>query len=74
MAMVIDRPRAGDWGRWARGLRLPLPGDADAALDAVMAKKDDRLLADAGLTREDVLGAEAHFWREWLRIKEPWAL
>jgi hypothetical protein len=74
MAMVIDRPHAPDLGAWANWLRLPLSGKADAALKAVLAKNDDRLLADAGLRREDALGAEEHFWRDWLRIKEPWTL
>lgn len=46
----------------------------DAPLRAVLDKKDDRLLRDAGLTRANVLGEEAFFRREWSRLREPWAL
>ena len=46
----------------------------DAPLRAVLDKKDDRLLRDAGLTREDVLGQEETFRREWQRLREPWML
>jgi hypothetical protein len=74
MALAIDWPRAPDTGHGTRSWRLPRFGKADAALEDVLAKSDDRLLVDAGLTREAVLGPEAHFWREWLRIKEPWTL
>lgn len=46
----------------------------DAPLRAVLEKTDDRLLRDAGLTREDALGPEAAFRREWQRLREPWLL
>ncbi|MCV0397548.1 MAG: DUF1127 domain-containing protein [Rhizobiaceae bacterium] len=45
-----------------------------AGYGRLLAKRDDRLLRDVGLTREDVLGAERYFWFEWMRIREPWAL
>jgi hypothetical protein len=50
--------------------RIPV----DEALRAVLDRHDDRLLHDAGLTREDVLG-EAGAWRETTaRIRTIWDL
>ena len=46
----------------------------DAPLSAVLEKAGDRLLRDAGLTREDALGAEEAFRREWRRQRQPWML
>ena len=74
MVLALDLLRAPDTGQRSTWWRVPRLRKADAALEAMLAKTDDRLLADAGLTREGVLGSEAHFWREWLRIKEPWTL
>ena len=44
------------------------------ALRAVLNKRDDRLLRDAGLTREDVLGAEGMLWHERSRDRTLWSL
>jgi hypothetical protein len=73
MAMTFDWPRARTNRDWSFNWRLPRLG-GNAALDAVLAKKDDRLLADAGLTRERVLGAEGYFRQQWSHIREPWTL
>lgn len=55
----------------ARAARRDRIGDA---LRAVLNKRDDRLLRDAGLTREDVLGAEGMFWHERSRERTLWSL
>ncbi len=36
----------------------------DPALKVLLDRRDDRLLCDAGLTRESVLGEMAYFWSE----------
>lgn len=42
---------------------------------AVLALKlDERLLADVGLTEQDVLGVERSYWREWARSQRAWNL
>ncbi len=74
MAMAIDWARAPDTGAGGARWKLPRIGRKDDSLETVLARKDDRLLDDAGLTREDVLGPEESFWRSWLQIKEPWTL
>ncbi len=43
-------------------------------LTLLLARRDDRLLRDAGLTREEVLGEAAFFWAEWSRQRTPWDL
>lgn len=71
MAMAIDWSGVSyDEKRDARSEGVPL----DAALRDVLGKHDDRLLRDAGLTRESVLGEEAAFWRDWSRRRAPWSL
>ena len=40
----------------------------------ILNKHDDRLIRDIGLTREEILGPEKSFWREWLSQKTPWQL
>ncbi|MDP3899227.1 MAG: DUF1127 domain-containing protein [Mesorhizobium sp.] len=45
-----------------------------AALSAVLAKHDDRLLRDVGLSREDLVGPAETFWAEWRRTRETWSL
>ena len=45
-----------------------------SALRAILARHDDRLLRDIGLTREDVLGPEDAFLAEWNQIRAPWSL
>ena len=46
----------------------------DPALRALVARRDDRLLRDVGLTRADALGPQGFFWFEWSREREPWSL
>lgn len=50
--------------------RMPV----DPQLGAVLARHDDRLLADVGLTREDVLGPEEAWRTEWARQRSIWTL
>lgn len=44
------------------------------ALRDLLAKKDDRLLRDIGLTREDILGLEETARADWRRTRETWNL
>ena len=44
------------------------------ALRDLLAKKDDRLLRDIGLTREDILGLEETAQADWRRTRETWNL
>jgi hypothetical protein len=46
----------------------------DPALKVLLDRRDDRLLRDAGLTRESVLGEGAYFWSEWSLRRDPWNL
>lgn len=46
----------------------------DPALKVLLDRQDDRLLRDAGLTRQGVLGEAAYFWIEWSRHRAPWNL
>lgn len=55
-----------------RILRRLIPADPSWA--AVVAKKDDRLLRDIGLTRREALGTSDYFWHEWNHSREPWSL
>ncbi|MEX0404723.1 hypothetical protein ABGN05_03495 [Aquibium sp. LZ166] len=43
-------------------------------LASLLDRRDDHLLTDIGLTRDDLLGPAARFWREWNATKEPWSL
>lgn len=75
MAIAIDWFR----GSKRKGCDVQPPKHAaqasiDPALKVLLDKRDDRLLRDAGLTREDVLGEAAHFWIEWSRQRAPWNL
>ena len=45
---------------WKQEARAPI----DSALIVLLDRPDDRLLRDAGLTRESVLGEVAYFWCE----------
>lgn len=54
--------------------QLKTPLTVDAPLQAVLAKKDDRLLRDIGLTREDVRGAEGLVRDELARNRLFWNL
>lgn len=38
------------------------------------AKLDARLLADIGLTEQDVLSVERRYWREWEKSQRTWNL
>ncbi|MFH1795122.1 MAG: DUF1127 domain-containing protein [Pseudomonadota bacterium] len=40
----------------------------------LLARKDDRLLRDIGLTREEILGPEETFRAEWRRMRDTWNL
>ena len=40
----------------------------------ILARHDDRLIRDIGLTREEIMGPEKTFWSQWLKQKEPWQL
>lgn len=67
---------AADFGE---GERLGDAGEEEQADDArayrdILAKHDDRLIRDIGRTREELLGPERSFWREWLKVKAPWEL
>jgi len=53
--------------------RKPRPHDPADFAD-ILRKRDNRLIGDIGLTREEILGPEKSFWREWLKIKAPWQL
>jgi hypothetical protein len=44
------------------------------ALRDILARKDDRLLRDVGLTREDIIGPEETFRAEWRRMRDTWNL
>jgi hypothetical protein len=46
----------------------------DTAFRAVLAKHDDYLLADVGLSRADALGPVATFWSEWAPHRALWRL
>ncbi len=37
-------------------------------------KLDGRLLADVGLTEQDVLGVEGRYWREREQLQRAWSL
>ncbi|CAM5406488.1 hypothetical protein MAUB1S_06915 [Mycolicibacterium aubagnense] len=43
-------------------------------LTLLLARRDDRLLRDAGLSRDELLGEAAFFWAEWSRQRTPWDL
>ena len=74
MAMALDRAGfAGSFHDHAPGGgQRPLVDDPQ--LRALTARRDDRLLRDAGLTREDALGPQGYFWSEWARLRAPWSL
>jgi hypothetical protein len=62
------------WFRSSKRKRCDMPSpkraartSIDPALKVVLDKRDDRLLRDAGLTRQGVLGEAAYFWSEWSR-------
>ncbi len=47
-------------------------GRIDPALKVLLDRRDDRLLRDAGLTREGVLGEARYFWSELARLRDSW--
>ncbi len=75
MAMALDWPRT-------RGLTWPerivprfrLRPVRDEPLQAVLAKKDDRLLDDVGLSRQDLTGRDEAMRAEWARTRLRWML
>ncbi len=74
MAMALDRP--GFAGRYFDDTKgaAHQPLAEDPAVRALVARRDDRLLRDVGLTREEALGPAGYFWSEWARIRAPWSL
>jgi uncharacterized protein YjiS (DUF1127 family) len=50
------------------------PASLTRTLRDLLAKKDDRLLRDIGLTREDILGLEETAQADWRRTRETWSL
>lgn len=74
MTMAFDRPAlAGTYfDRSDSEARRPLVEDPEVR--ALVARRDDRLLRDVGLTREEALGPQGYFWSEWTRTREPWSL
>jgi len=50
------------------------PAHLTKALRDILRRKDDRLIADIGMIREDILGPEENFRQEWARLKQPWQL
>lgn len=74
MAMALDRPG------FAGSFHESTPASdhqsliEDPQLRTLVARRDDRLLRDAGLTREDALGPQGYFWSEWVRMRAPWSL
>ena len=74
MTMAIERPGLAGAHFTDEPKVAAEPLGADPALRALVARRDDRLLRDAGLTREDVLGPQGYFWSEWARIRADWSL
>ncbi len=62
LAATIERPTSRSAATLTRALR------------DLLAKKDDRLLRDIGLTREDILGLEETARADWRRTRETWSL
>jgi hypothetical protein len=54
--------------------KAPAKPAVSAALRAILARKDDRLLRDVGLTREDILGPEETYRAEQRRMRDTWNL
>ena len=63
----VKPDRRSDW-------RTPARLSSDPALFGLLARRDDRLLDDVGLTREDVLGTEGAWWRGWFGSDRGWNL
>ncbi|MFN4764796.1 hypothetical protein ACKGJN_16830, partial [Gillisia sp. Q332] len=59
--------RARIWGCAARERAARKEAPADPALKLLLDRGDERLLRDAGLTRDDVLGPAGIFWHDWMR-------
>lgn len=74
MAMAIGLSGLEDARTRHEDARAQRKGRIGAALRAVLGRRDDRLLRDAGLTREDVLGAEGAYRHERSREKTSWSL
>lgn len=74
MAMAIGLSGLQDNRTKTKEERVAGEGRIGSALRALLNRKDDRLLCDAGLTREDVLGAEGAYRHERSREKTYWSL
>ena len=59
---TVERPASRSTATFTRALR------------DLLAKRDDRMLRDIGLTREDVLGLEETARADWRRTRETWNL
>ena len=46
----------------------------DRALRELVAKRDDRLLRDIGLSRQDLIGPERSYWLGWNARQSFWQL
>lgn len=59
--------RAGGGRREVREEKAPGTPPIDPALKLLVDRRDERLLRDAGLTRDNVLGPAGIFWQDWVR-------
>lgn len=55
------------WRHEARKQVAREEAPVDPALKLLLDRGDERLLRDAGLTRDDVLGPAGIFWHDWMR-------
>jgi len=61
----FGRARIGRRGARKQAARKNAP--VDPALKLLLDRGDERLLRDAGLTRDGVLGPAGIFWHDWMR-------
>ena len=50
------------------------PGNVPADYAEILDKHDERLIRDVGLERDDILGPQAGYWRDWEKQKTIWQL
>lgn len=68
MTVPVHRfARACGGRREVRKGKAPGTPPIDPALKLLVDRRDERLLRDAGLTRDDVLGPAGIFWQDWVR-------
>lgn len=63
-----------DWVADSEPVARPPCSGIGAELRRILARKDDHLLRDIGLTREDVLGPEDIARAEWRAARDIWNL